>query len=359
MDARADARAEARLELGLELREVGVAQLVRERDEAREVVLARAARARRARRAAPRSQPRSPAARSTASAAGPPAPRSRFEQPARAVAREQRGALERDPRAVQHLFVVGRARIRPEQHRDLLERQPLGVQLADPLDDEGALRAGIVEPAQLRLGPVGAPRRAAASRRRRAAARAGSRARAPAASSGSSPRAGTPAPGRAQREQVLGGGAGEAVDRLVVVADDAEVVAVAEPVLEQRLLEQVHVLVLVDGERAVAGAELGDRAARRSRRAHRELEQVLEVDLARGRPCAPRRRRRPSTSGRRESAARGRRRRRGSRAAPIRRFLAHSISVARSPAGRKRYARGSPFAICRSSSAFDERIRPT
>ena len=57
------------------------------------------------------------------------------------------------------------------------------------------------------------------------------------------------------REQVLRRSAGERVDRLVVVADDAELVARAEPELEQRLLEQVHVLVLVDGERAEALAE--------------------------------------------------------------------------------------------------------
>src|SRR6185295_3332919 len=43
-------------------------------------------------------------------------------------------------------------------------------------------------------------------------------------------------------EQVLRAGARERVDRLVVVADDAEVVAFAEPEVEQRLLEQVDVL---------------------------------------------------------------------------------------------------------------------
>ena len=56
-------------------------------------------------------------------------------------------------------------------------------------------------------------------------------------------------------EQVLRPGAGERVDRLVVVADDAKVVAVAEPVLEQLLLQQVDVLILVDGERSVLRAK--------------------------------------------------------------------------------------------------------
>ena len=54
-------------------------------------------------------------------------------------------------------------------------------------------------------------------------------------------------------EQVARRRAGEAVDRLVVVAHDAEVVAPAEPAVEQRLLQQVDVLVLVDGEGLVAG----------------------------------------------------------------------------------------------------------
>ena len=77
---------------------------------------------------------------------------------------------------------------------------------------------------------------------------------------------------------MLGRGARERVDRLVVVADDAEVVAVAEPQVEQPLLQQVHVLVLVDGERAVLRAERLARTAVLLEEPHRELEQVLEVD---------------------------------------------------------------------------------
>jgi len=56
-------------------------------------------------------------------------------------------------------------------------------------------------------------------------------------------------------EQVLGPGPGEAVDRLVVVTDDAKVVTLAQPEIEQGLLEQVHILVLVDRERAVLRPE--------------------------------------------------------------------------------------------------------
>ena len=42
----------------------------------------------------------------------------------------------------------------------------------------------------------------------------------------------------------------------------------------------------------------------------------------------------------------------------MRRFFAHSISVARSPAGRNLNGAGSVFAIWRSASAFDGRISP-
>src|SRR5262249_59423163 len=75
-------------------------------------------------------------------------------------------------------------------------------------------------------------------------------------------------------------GTREPVDRLVVVADDAQVVAVAEPELEQRLLEQVHILVFVDGERTVPVAEHRTHALIVLVEPHGELEQVLEVDLA-------------------------------------------------------------------------------
>ena len=85
------------------------------------------------------------------------------------------------------------------------------------------------------------------------------------------------------REEVLRRRAGERVDRLVVVADDAELVARAEPELEQRLLEQVHVLVLVDGERAEAVAKHPESDVVFRVHADRELEQILEVDVPRGR----------------------------------------------------------------------------
>src|SRR3712207_7528672 len=53
------------------------------------------------------------------------------------------------------------------------------------------------------------------------------------------------------RSQELARGSGEAVDGLVDVTHHREIVALAEPQVEQRLLERVRVLVLVHGEPAV------------------------------------------------------------------------------------------------------------
>ena len=83
---------------------------------------------------------------------------------------------------------------------------------------------------------------------------------------------------RRKLEQVEGGGAGEGIDRLVVVADDAELVPLPEPEVEQRLLEKVHVLVLVHRDRPALLAEPLDRRRLRLVEADEELEDVLEVD---------------------------------------------------------------------------------
>ena len=176
---------------------------------------------------------------------------------------------------MQLLLEVGRARIRADEDRLLLER------------DAG--RGELARRGRRRLRRVArrAPARrhashAASSPRRRAAARAGSRARAPAASTGSSARAARPGlrePLR-EREQPLRARAGEAVDRLVVVADRAQLVAPAEPEVEERLLQQVDVLVLVDRERAPALADECERRGVVLEQADRALEQVFEVEGA-------------------------------------------------------------------------------
>ena len=83
--------------------------------------------------------------------------------------------------------------------------------------------------------------------------------------------------------QVLGAGAGEAVDRLVGVADDAQVAPIAQPQPQQVLLEPVRVLVLVDAEPAVAPMRQRQRVGIGLVQLDREGEHVLEVD-----PVGPR-----------------------------------------------------------------------
>ncbi len=78
--------------------------------------------------------------------------------------------------------------------------------------------------------------------------------------------------------QPLGRGAGEGVDRLVLVADDGQVLPAAEPGVEDGLLEGVRVLVLVDAEPAVAVAHLGGDRRLVLEEADGHLEHVLEVD---------------------------------------------------------------------------------
>jgi hypothetical protein len=59
-----------------------------------------------------------------------------------------------------------------------------------------------------------------------------------------------------EAQEVLGRSAGERVDRLVAVADDTEVVALAEPPVEQRDLQRVQVLKLVHRERVEPRADV-------------------------------------------------------------------------------------------------------
>ena len=74
-------------------------------------------------------------------------------------------------------------------------------------------------------------------------------------------------------------GAGERVDRLARVADDADVAAIAEPQLEQAVLQRRDVLELVDGEVAVLLVD-GARDVRLGLEHARAGEQdVLEVEL--------------------------------------------------------------------------------
>ena len=151
-----------------------------------------------------------------------------------AVAGQQRRPLERNLRVGEQLLEVDRARVQPDQHRHLLIRHALRAQRSHPLEHERALGLGRVEAAQLRFRPLG-PRRAqrllrpAEPRhepvRQREYLRRG-------AVVLLQPHDRRPREPRRQPEQPLRRGAGEAVDRLVVVADRAEVVARPEPELE-------------------------------------------------------------------------------------------------------------------------------
>ena len=64
----------------------------------------------------------------------------------------------------------------------------------------------------------------------------------------------------------------------MVVAHDAQIVSASEPSLEQRLLEEVDVLILVDRECAIPRAELGGGLLVLVEQADRALEEILEVD---------------------------------------------------------------------------------
>ena len=81
-----------------------------------------------------------------------------------------------------------------------------------------------------------------------------------------------------EARQVVARGPGERVDRLVLVADDREVVAAAEPGVEQRLLERVRVLVLVDREPSIARPDLGGDSLVALDQLHGHRQHVLEVD---------------------------------------------------------------------------------
>ena len=84
---------------------------------------------------------------------------------------------------------------------------------------------------------------------------------------------------------------GERVDRLVLVADDRQVVAPAEPRVEEGRLERVRVLELVDREPAIAVADLGgDRRVRR-RSARSSARACPRSRSGRRAPCGSRSRR--------------------------------------------------------------------
>src|SRR5919201_1832834 len=80
--------------------------------------------------------------------------------------------------------------------------------------------------------------------------------------------------------QVVGGRAGEGVDRLVLVADHRQVAPLPQPGVQQGLLQRVGVLVLVDREPAVAAADLLGDVLVLGDRVDGAGQHVLEVDPA-------------------------------------------------------------------------------
>jgi hypothetical protein len=187
----------------------------------------------------------------------------------------------RDLRLGQGLLVRLRLGVDPEQHGDLARRNPLVEQLPDGPGHSGGLGGLVVVLGEGRLGPVGplgdqlqAVRRPALGDHQvgQVDDLRGGAVVADELDDGGV-RMLHPEPG-----QVARAGAGEGVDRLVGVADHAEVVAAAEPGVEQQLLQRVDVLVLVDHEVAVLLPDLRRHLLVLGHHGRGQLQDGLEVD---------------------------------------------------------------------------------
>jgi hypothetical protein len=189
------------------------------------------------------------------------------------VACEQRRALERDRGVMERLLELGRARVRPHEDRHLLERKAVRVQLPNVCADVQARPQGRLRP--LRKGRRERLRRTAEPRHEAVGELEHLRRRAVAPLE---PHDVGVREALRQREQPASARAREAVDRLVVVADRAELVPLAEPEVEQRLLEEVDVLVLIHGEGAPALVYRRPSLLVLLEQPHSPLEQVLEVE---------------------------------------------------------------------------------
>ena len=240
------------------------------------------------------------------------------------------------PGGGERLLVRLRSCVDPVQHRDL-------VPAPRPRREGGARPPTTTRP---RPSASGAARAIGGARRVRrvqrlaepaqAGAERGSPARAPRATSGSSPRGARPSLREAAREpeQVLGRRAREGVDRLVVVAHHAELVALAQPALEQRRCSGFtswYSSTVNAGKRArtasaASGCSSNSRTASPSMSSKSSRPVALLAALV---PVEDR-----GASARPGSAARGRRARARYASGGIIRFFAHSISPASSRRGR-------------------------
>src|SRR5690606_24035532 len=82
-----------------------------------------------------------------------------------------------------------------------------------------------------------------------------------------------------EAEQILGPSPREGVDRLARIADDTDVVAIAQPEFEQALLRGRDVLILVDDEEPVLRAHLLRDARFTLDHARAGEQHVFEVEL--------------------------------------------------------------------------------
>ena len=201
---------------------------------------------------------------------------------------------------LQHLELA----VGPHEHRDVHGPDAPGEQVHDPLRRGVGLRDVVVV-----LGEGGRPEVEPRRRRHRRTSCAGQCLRTRSRSDGAQPGGRDPRGGRQHgvaeldhagagpvaADQVDHGGPrvrtrepaeqrgvrpGKGVDGLVGVAHDADVVPLPHPRLQQHLLGGRHVLVLVDGEPAVAGADRPRHVLALAQHGRRQQQDVLEVDDA-------------------------------------------------------------------------------
>ncbi len=186
---------------------------------------------------------------------------------------------ERDAGAGERGLQRHELRVRSHQDRDFGRRHAVRGQRPDRRHDRGQLAVRIGVRHQLRLGSVSTSGAELSTGNQPVGERQHLRraavvlAEANDAGIGVSVREGG---------QVVAAGTGEAVDRLIRVADHAQVAPIAKPQPQQVLLEQVRVLVLVDAEPRVALAHQADRLLVALVELDGQRQHVLEVD-----PVAP------------------------------------------------------------------------
>ena len=175
------------------------------------------------------------------------------------------------------------------QDGDLTERHTAGAQPADLLDHTRGLGDIVLIVLEVHGGPAGALRdelNGASGKHQRPAPAARARQhpvgqrhdlRGGAVVAAQSDRAGAGVAG-CETSQEVGGGAGEGVDRLGDVPDDAQLAAPPQPQVQEALLERGDVLVLIDHEVLVLAAHLISDVLAVQEDADHQEQDVLEID---------------------------------------------------------------------------------